>query len=346
MASLELIEIEKKYKELNVLDKISIQVKEGEFIVIVGPSGCGKSSLLRIIAGLEPITKGKLYLRDRLINEVEPKDRDIAMVFQNYALYPHMSVYQNISYGLKMRHFSKSDIEIRVQEVSKMLEIEHLLTRKPSELSGGQRQRVAMGRAIVRKPSLFLFDEPLSNLDAKLRMGMRLEIKKLQRRLKITSLYVTHDQTEAMTMADRIIVLNKGAIEQFDTPETLYKHPNTQFVAAFMSNTMNFLESSKLPKAVSALYNTQNQSCIIGVRAEDVIIEDKGSLILQVELIEMLGESYLIHGILGEDQTMIVNSHSIEGITEGSTLSLSFKKNKLHFFDKTTGKNLDEGEVK
>ena len=242
MSSLQLNNVKKTYEETQILHGINLQVDPGEFIVVVGASGCGKSSLLRMVAGLETVSEGEIYIADKLVNQVEPKDRDIAMVFQNYALYPHMTVYKNMAYGLKMRKVDSQEIAKRVTSAAKLLKIEQLLDRKPQALSGGQRQRVAMGRAIVRQPEVFLFDEPLSNLDAKLRMEMRLEIKKLQTRLETTSLYVTHDQVEAMTMADRIMILNKGKVEQIGTPEEIYQQPKTKFVASFMgSGTMNVL---------------------------------------------------------------------------------------------------------
>ncbi len=242
MATISLKDLVKNYGKVEVLHHVEGEFQDGEFIVIVGPSGCGKSTLLRMVAGLETVTGGEIYIGDNMVNELEPADRDIAMVFQNYALYPHMSVRENMAYGLKLRKFSKSDIERRVNEAATILEIEDYLDRKPRQLSGGQRQRVAMGRAIVRDPQVFLFDEPLSNLDAKLRVQMRLEIKKLQRKLGVTSIYVTHDQVEAMTLGDRLMVLNGGYVEQFGTPIDLYEKPASIFVAGFIgSPSMNFL---------------------------------------------------------------------------------------------------------
>ena len=242
MAKLELRNVRKSFGSLEIIKGVSIDIADGEFVVIVGPSGCGKSTLLRMVAGLEAITSGEILIGERVVNNLEPKDRDIAMVFQNYALYPHMSVRQNMAYGLKIRGFAKDDIETRVQRAAKILELGDLLSRKPRELSGGQRQRVAMGRAIVREPSVFLFDEPLSNLDAKLRVQMRLEIQKLHRNLGTTSVYVTHDQVEAMTLAERMIVMSAGRTEQIGTPAEVYQHPATQFVAGFIgSPAMNLL---------------------------------------------------------------------------------------------------------
>src|ERR671912_2109549 len=246
MAQVHLRGVKKTYdNKIEVIHGIDMEIADGEFIVIVGPSGCGKSTLLRMVAGLERITGGEVAIGDRVVNELEPKDRDIAMVFQNYALYPHMSVYQNMAYGLKIKKMPKDEIERRVQKAAKILELGTFLQRLPRQLSGGQRQRVAMGRAIVREPAVFLFDEPLSNLDAKLRVQMRLEIQKLHRRLKTTSLYVTHDQVEAMTLAERMIVMNAGRAEQIGTPMQVYEDPQTQFVAGFIgSPSMNFVEGA------------------------------------------------------------------------------------------------------
>src|SRR6202795_436056 len=242
MAKVQLRDVRKNYGNDEVIHGVSIDIVDGEFVVIVGPSGCGKSTLLRMVAGLEAITAGEIVIGDRVVNALEPKDRDIAMVFQNYALYPHMSVFENMAYGLKIRGLAKDDIETRVNRAAEILELGALLPRKPRQLSGGQRQRVAMGRAIVREPAVFLFDEPLSNLDAKLRVQMRFEIQKLHRRLSTTSLYVTHDQVEAMTLAQRMIVMNAGRAEQIGTPMEVYENPATVFVAGFIgSPAMNFL---------------------------------------------------------------------------------------------------------
>src|SRR5678816_593446 len=242
MANVELRNVTKSYGAMQVIHGVDLQVTDGEFIVIVGPSGCGKSTLLRMVAGLEAITGGEIVIGDRVVNRLEPKDRDIAMVFQNYALYPHMTVFDNMAYGLRIRGLKKDDIEARVNRAAEILELGALLPRKPRQLSGGQRQRVAMGRAIAREPAVFLFDEPLSNLDAKLRVQMRFEIQKLHRRLKTTSLYVTHDQVEAMTLADRMIVMNAGRAEQIGTPMQVYENPQTIFVAGFIgSPAMNFV---------------------------------------------------------------------------------------------------------
>src|SRR5947208_7732886 len=251
MAALAFRDVRKKYGELEVIHGVTTEVADGEFVVIGGPSGCGKSTLLRMVTGLEGITSGEIAIGDRVVNRLEPKDRDIAMVFQNYALYPHMSVFDNMAYGLRIRGLAKSDIEARVNRAAGILELGPLLQRKPRQLAGGQRQRVAMGRAIVREPAAFLFDEPLSNLDAKLRVQMRLEIQKLHRELRTTSVFVTHDQVEAMTLADRMIVMNAGAAEQVGRPIDVYDDPNTLFVAGFIgSPAMNFLPGERRGDAV------------------------------------------------------------------------------------------------
>ena len=244
MASVTFQNVYKKFGDLTIIKDLDIEVQDKEFLVLVGPSGCGKTTALRLLAGLEEITGGEIKIGDRVVNDVAPKDRDIAMVFQSYALYPHLSVYDNMAFGLKLRKTPKEDIKRRVNEAADILGIQELLQRKPRQLSGGQRQRVAVGRAIVREPKVFLFDEPLSNLDAKLRVQMRAEISKLHQRLKTTFIYVTHDQTEAMTMATRIAVINKGNLQQLDTPQNLYDHPNNLFVAGFIgSPAMNFFNA-------------------------------------------------------------------------------------------------------
>src|SRR5881296_3436216 len=242
MAQVMMKDLNKKYDEVHAVKDVNLHIRDKEFIVLVGPSGCGKSTTLRMVAGLEDITSGEIYLGDQFVNNLPPKDRDMAMVFQNYALYPHMTVYQNMSFGLRLKHFPKDEIERRVQEAARILDIKELLDRKPRQLSGGQRQRVAMGRAIVRNPKVFLFDEPLSNLDAKLRVQMRTEIKRVHQKVRTTTVYVTHDQVEAMTLADRVVVMNRGKIEQIGAPNFLYHSPATRFVAGFIgSPAMNFI---------------------------------------------------------------------------------------------------------
>src|SRR5512141_2221613 len=304
MAKVELRSVTKTFGTAEVIKGVSIDVEDGEFVVIVGPSGCGKSTLLRMVAGLETITSGEIAIGERVVNDLEPKDRDIAMVLQNYALYPHMTVYANMAYGLKIRGFAKDDIETRVQRAAKILELDTtLLKRRPRELSGGQRQRVAMGRAIVREPSVFLFDEPLSNLDAKLRVQMRLEIQKLHRSLGTTSIYVTHDQVEAMTLADRMIVMNAGVVEQVGRPIDVYEDPASLFVAGFIgSPAMNFLPGRREGDTVDVgtdmriplpaeLRAAAAEAVTVGVRPEHLVPgEGAGPLFrFVVETVEALG---------------------------------------------------------
>ncbi|MGP6088899.1 ABC transporter ATP-binding protein [Antarctobacter jejuensis] len=287
MATLTLDNVKKSFGKTDVIHGVSIDVADGEFIVIVGPSGCGKSTLLRMVAGLETISDGEVRIDGKRVNEVEPMARDIAMVFQNYALYPHMSVFDNMAYGLKIAKRPKAEIRERVEQAAKLLQLEPYLARKPRELSGGQRQRVAMGRAIVRKPAVFLFDEPLSNLDAKLRVQMRLEIKALQRELGVTALYVTHDQVEAMTMADRMIVMNGGVADQIGAPLEVYANPATEFVAGFIgSPPTNFLSGALLGRSE----NTR-----IGVRPEHIRVSPQGKLTARTLNCEALGAETLIH---------------------------------------------------
>ncbi len=350
MAQVKLENVRKIYPNgFEAVSPISFDIEDGEFLVLVGPSGCGKSTLLRMIAGLEDITEGALSIGDRVVNEVDPADRDIAMVFQNYALYPHMTVRKNIGYGLKNRNTPKDVIEQKVQEAAKMLNLTEYLDRKPSQLSGGQRQRVAMGRAVVRDPALFLFDEPLSNLDAKLRHQMRIEIKALQRRLGVTSVYVTHDQVEAMTMADRIIVLNGGKIEQIGTPSEIYHNPASTFVASFMgAPPMNLLKGSvaggqlRLGADLSLPMNgntpTGDGDITIGIRPEDVELDPQGQVPFEVDLIEELGAHRLLHGRLaGQDFTLhLVKDQPAQ---TGSAM-LSVNPDAISLFDAKTGKAL------
>lgn len=288
MATVTLKNVKKSFGKTDVIHGVDIDIEDGEFIVIVGPSGCGKSTLLRMVAGLETITSGDVSIDGNVVNTVEPMDRDIAMVFQNYALYPHMSVFDNMAYGLKIAKVPRPEIEERVATAAKLLQLEPYLQRKPRELSGGQRQRVAMGRAIVRKPAVFLFDEPLSNLDAKLRVQMRLEIKELQRELGVTSLYVTHDQVEAMTLADRMVVMNGGVADQIGKPLDVYANPQTAFVAGFIgSPPTNFLDAALLPGT--------DQGKTIGVRPEHLQLGATGRLEAKVAYTEALGAETLIH---------------------------------------------------
>jgi sn-glycerol 3-phosphate transport system ATP-binding protein len=334
MASLSFRNVVKQYHQgkqsLQVIHGINAEIADGEFIVIVGPSGCGKSTLLRMVAGLEEISGGEICIGERVVNQLEPADRDIAMVFQNYALYPHMSVFENMAYGLKIKKLPVAEIRQRVDKAAAILELGHLLDRKPRQLSGGQRQRVAMGRAIVRQPQVFLFDEPLSNLDAKLRAQTRLEIQKLHRELGITSLFVTHDQVEAMTLAQRMIVMNAGRMEQFGTPEEVYSRPATTFVASFMgSPPMNLLQQA--PGA--------RPGCTMGVRPEHVDLAAEGWA-LQVETVEMLGAERLIHARLGAE-ALIIRTHEDQGAPAvGSTVLARPREDRLHWFDSQTGARL------
>ena len=307
MSFLELKNVTKIYPNgTKAVHETSLSIEEGEFMVFVGPSGCGKSTLLRMVAGLEDITEGEITLDGNLINETDPSERDIAMVFQNYALYPHMNVYNNLAYGLKNRGIDKRDIEQKVNDAAKLLQISDYLERKPSMLSGGQRQRVAMGRAIVRNPKIFLFDEPLSNLDAKLRIQMRLEIKKLQQKVGVTSIFVTHDQTEAMTLADKLAVINNGIIEQLATPIEIYNNPKSLFVAGFIgSPQMNFMEGELKNNTLSAegfeiknIKSDYNGDVILGIRPEHLSQSDNGLINLSVDMVEQLGSDNLVYGQL------------------------------------------------
>jgi sn-glycerol 3-phosphate transport system ATP-binding protein len=348
MATLELRDVKKSYGNNAVVHGVSMNIDKGEFVVIVGPSGCGKSTLLRMVAGLEEISGGEIAIAGRVVNNLEPKDRDIAMVFQNYALYPHMNVYENMAYGLKIRGMSKQEIDSRVRDAGKILELGALLDRKPRQLSGGQRQRVAMGRAIVRHPKVFLFDEPLSNLDAKLRVQMRFELQKLHRRLGVTSLYVTHDQVEAMTLGQRIIVMNAGRAEQIGTPAQIYADPATTFVAAFIgSPPMNLLRGKvdadggsfsidqakvTLPRAVSSL---AGRELLLGVRPEN--LELGGTAFeMEVEMVESLGADHLIHGRLGQ-QSLILRAGPDANPALGSRVRVGFDVDAMHWFEGSSG---------
>jgi sn-glycerol 3-phosphate transport system ATP-binding protein len=339
MASLSLKNIIKRYgvgaHAVPVLHGITAEIADHEFIVIVGPSGCGKSTLLRMIAGLEEISEGQISIGGKVVNNLEPSERDIAMVFQNYALYPHMSVFDNMAYGLKIAKVPKAEIKTRVDKAAKILELELLLARKPRALSGGQRQRVAMGRAIVRQPQVFLFDEPLSNLDAKLRVQTRLEIQKLHRELGITSLFVTHDQVEAMTLAQRMIVMNGGRMEQFGTPEEVYHRPATTFVASFMgSPPMNLIKQG--PNADFG----GPPGAILGIRPEHLQIGPTGWAV-QIETLEMLGAERLLYCRMGNEFLIVRTDESLSSAPAiGSTLYVTPRSDRLHWFDATTGHRL------
>jgi sn-glycerol 3-phosphate transport system ATP-binding protein len=359
MAQVQLRDVKKSYDKLEVIHGIDIEIADGEFIVIVGPSGCGKSTLLRMVAGLETITAGEARIGERVVNRLEPKDRDIAMVFQNYALYPHMSVYANMAYGLRIRGLTKTDIDQRVRKAAKILELEKLLERLPRQLSGGQRQRVAMGRAIVREPAVFLFDEPLSNLDAKLRVQMRLEIKRLQRELAVTSIYVTHDQVEAMTLADRLIVMNGGRAEQIGTPMEVYDTPASVFVAGFIgSPAMNFLAGQVADNGRAVeLTGTGNgkvslplgrptsaaagAAVALGVRPEHLAPFPNGPLEFEVEMAEPLGADTLLHGRFGAAGELVtVRQGGHVQAKPGEKRRFNADARHLHLFESQSGKRI------
>ena len=357
MAQVKFRDVRKSYGPLEVIHGVTTDVADGEFIVIVGPSGCGKSTLLRMVAGLETITGGEIVIGDRVVNQLEPKDRDIAMVFQNYALYPHMSVFENMAYGLKIRGFSKDDVKSRVDRAAEILELGPLLERKPRALSGGQRQRVAMGRAIVREPAVFLFDEPLSNLDAKLRVQMRFEIQKLHRRLGTTSLYVTHDQVEAMTLAQRMVVMNAGRAEQIGTPMEVYQNPATLFVAGFIgSPAMNFMPATanggsqfsllaggRATAAVGGAHFSlpAGRAVTVGVRPEHFLPVEAGAAMVSgaVEMVEQLGADTLLHVGHGAGTIIARFPHGVHPAL-GSTLHLAADPQALFLFDSATGARL------
>ena len=338
MASITIKNVVKRYGKgktaHQVIHGVSADIKDGEFIVIVGPSGCGKSTLLRMVAGLEEISEGEVSINNRVVNNLEPSERDIAMVFQNYALYPHMSVFDNMAYGLKIAKVPANEIKTRVDKAAKILELGPYLLRKPRELSGGQRQRVAMGRAIVRQPQVFLFDEPLSNLDAKLRAQTRLEIQKLHRELGITSLFVTHDQVEAMTLAQRMLVMNAGRVEQFGTPEEVYTRPATTFVASFMgSPPMNLLKG-----APNASFDGK-PGAILGIRPEHLDVTATGWAV-QVETQEMLGAERLVYCRLGGEQVIVRTDENHAPPAIDSTMHVTPRADRLHWFDADSGKRI------
>ena len=356
MAGLKLQAVTKSWDgKTQVIQPLTVDVADGEFIVMVGPSGCGKSTLLRMVAGLERVTSGDIWIDNKRVTEMEPKERGIAMVFQNYALYPHMTVEENMAWGLKIRGMGKEQIRQKVLEAARILELDNFLTRRPRELSGGQRQRVAMGRAIVRSTALFLFDEPLSNLDAKLRVQMRLELQQLHRRLKTTSLYVTHDQVEAMTLAQRVMVMNKGIAEQIGTPVEVYERPASRFVASFIgSPAMNLLEGKvsvdgqsfepeggdRLPLGDTHLA-LAGKTITLGIRPEHITLssEAEGGIPLVTETLEILGADNLVHGRFGQQNVIVRLDHKMRP-EPGSKLWLHIPKEHLHFFDAKTGRRL------
>ncbi|HZY17592.1 MAG TPA: sn-glycerol-3-phosphate import ATP-binding protein UgpC [Ramlibacter sp.] len=335
MAAISLRNVIKRYgkgkQELQVIHGVNAEIADREFIVIVGPSGCGKSTLLRMVAGLEEISGGEIDIGGRVVNNLEPAERDIAMVFQNYALYPHMSVFDNMAYGLKIRKMPPAEIKTRVDKAAAILELGHLLDRKPRQLSGGQRQRVAMGRAIVRQPQVFLFDEPLSNLDAKLRAQTRLEIQKLHRELGITSLFVTHDQVEAMTLAQRMIVMNAGRMEQFGTPEEVYHRPASTFVASFIgSPPMNLLKNAPGGRA----------GAILGIRPEHLDIGSDGWEV-RVETVELLGAERLVYGRVGGEQVIVRTEEGRPAPQTDAVIRVQPRADRVHWFDAASGKRID-----
>ncbi|MEO1024974.1 MAG: sn-glycerol-3-phosphate ABC transporter ATP-binding protein UgpC [Pseudomonadota bacterium] len=347
MATVTLEHVKKSFGPTDVIHGIDIEIEDGEFIVIVGPSGCGKSTLLRMVAGLETVTAGDVLIGGTRANDKEPMDRDIAMVFQNYALYPHMSVRQNMGYGLKIAGLPKAEINAKVEDAARLLQLEALLDRKPRQLSGGQRQRVAMGRAIVREPAVFLFDEPLSNLDAKLRVQMRLEIRELQAKLGITSLYVTHDQVEAMTMADRMIVMNGGVAEQIGTPLEVYERPRTLFAAQFIgSPAMNVFDAEIAGGVVAmggATIGTASERegpVKLGLRPEHLVADDSGPIEAHIQVSEPLGANTLLHGRMGSD-AITISLPGVHTIAEaGATRRFSVQQDNIHLFDPATGQRL------
>ncbi|RPG60677.1 MAG: sn-glycerol-3-phosphate ABC transporter ATP-binding protein UgpC [Flavobacteriaceae bacterium TMED81] len=334
MAGLILRNVAKSYEATKVIESIDLEIKDGEFVVFVGPSGCGKSTLLRMIAGLEEISSGTITIGDQIVNEVAPAKRGVSMVFQTYALYPHMTVYGNMAFGLKQAKTPKDEIDQRVRNAAEILEISSLLDRTPKALSGGQRQRVAIGRAIVREPEVFLFDEPLSNLDAALRVQTRIEIARLHERLGTTMIYVTHDQVEAMTLADKIVVLRDGKIEQIGSPIELYRNPSNMFVAQFIgSPKMNFFDSDDLTDAGRALINSRAD--ILGIRPEHFIVVPTGSGVIQGKpnLVEPLGEYALVHCETVRGSPFIVKTTDPENIKKGSVMSFDVDPAVTHRFD-------------
>jgi multiple sugar transport system ATP-binding protein len=350
VASVSIERVEKSFGATKVIHGVDVGIEDGEFCVLVGPSGCGKSTLLRMIAGLEEISGGRIIIGERVVNDVPPKERDIAMVFQNYALYPHMKVRENMAFALMLAKKPQSEIDRRVNEASQILGLDPYLDRYPRQLSGGQRQRVAMGRAIVRDPQVFLFDEPLSNLDAKLRVQMRTEIKALHQRLKTTSIYVTHDQIEAMTMADKIVVMRDGIVEQTGTPLELYDHPANVFVAAFIgSPAMNLVRGTWSGGAVRVgevripvarpMRAAEGQEVLLGMRPEHLVPSDAGALAARVEVIEPTGaDTMLMCTLGGQEITVVVRDRT--PLTPGAPVRLAPELDKLHVFDAAGGKSL------
>ena len=363
MATLKFRNINKVYEnKVQAVFDFNLDVEDKEFIVFVGPSGCGKSTTLRMVAGLEEITSGDLYIDDVLVNDVMPKDRDIAMVFQNYALYPHMSVYDNMAFGLKLRKVPKNEIDARVHEAAEILGLEEYLYRKPKQLSGGQRQRVALGRAIVRSPKVFLMDEPLSNLDAKLRVQMRSEIAKIHQKVGATTIYVTHDQTEAMTMASRIVIMKDGYIQQIGTPKEVYNYPANIFVGGFIgSPAMNFFNGNILDRkfvtegeekinieladnVYEKIKEYEGKQIVLGIRSEDLSVvssdsEGAGIVSMEADVVELLGHELIVYGYL-DGQRLLLKTSAANEIRVGDIIKVSIDMKKIHFFDAETTKRI------
>jgi sn-glycerol 3-phosphate transport system ATP-binding protein len=350
MATVSLDGVRKSFGDREVVHGVSCEVGDGELVVVVGPSGCGKSTLLRMVAGLETVSGGTVAIDGRIVNGIEPKDRDIAMVFQNYALYPHMSVYDNMAYGLRMRRMRRAEIRSRVGRAAEILQLDGLLQRRPRQLSGGQRQRVAMGRAIVRDPKVFLFDEPLSNLDAQLRVQMRVEIKRLQQELATTSLYVTHDQVEAMTLADRLIVMNAGNVDQIGRPLDLYEHPATAFVAGFIGSPAMNLVAGRVDRGGVTIGDAMlpldtpggvgDRSVLVGLRPEHLELAPDGPLALRVELLERLGADTILHGRLADGVRMTARTAANFAPPLGDTARFAIRPEQIHLFDPETGRRV------
>jgi multiple sugar transport system ATP-binding protein len=364
MSGVRLSHIYKRFGDITTINDLDLEIRDKEFLVLVGPSGCGKTTTLRMIAGLEEISEGELYIGDRLVNDVHPKDRDIAMVFQSYALYPHMTCYENMSFGLSLKKTPKKEIDARVREAARILDIEHLLDRKPKALSGGQRQRVALGRAIVREPAVFLMDEPLSNLDAKLRVQMRTEISKLHQRLQTTVIYVTHDQTEAMTMGTRIVVMKDGVIQQVDTPLEIYQRPANQFVASFIgSPAMNFVDGKlredgqglffdtkhaivKFPEGKASVLRDKGyigKEVVLGIRPEalhdePVVMDTLKDSIFQanIDVVEFMGSEMFLYVSGFGDNSITARVNARNAFTPNTSIQLAIDMNKTHVFDKET----------
>ena len=360
MAEVKLKNVIKKFEDVEAVKNINLTVKDGEFLVLVGPSGCGKSTTLRLVAGLESCTSGEIFIGDTLVNDIPPKDRDISMVFQNYALYPHMTVYDNLAFGLKMRKYDKEKIDEGVKEAAEILQITPLMDRKPKQLSGGQQQRVALGRAIVRDPNVFLFDEPLSNLDAKLRVDMRTEIKKIHKKIQSTIIYVTHDQTEAMTLGDRIAVMEDGIIHQLNSPIEVYDSPADKFVAGFIgSPAMNFFETNidgdkiyfedkkySLPiiEKYKNVLSGDNEKVTLGIRPEDLHLKKKGEVFfpleVKVEVVETMGDEVILYLLAGGDRLTCKTTQYYPELEQKNKLTVFVDMDQVHFFDDETGKTL------